>query len=71
MSIELINLHSYMFDPANYSAMSPVINLAIPSITVVYTLFASVAFIKYKNLVLEIMKLATNSYITMDSALTI
>lgn len=71
LNTELINLYSNMSAPANYSAMSPVTYPATLLAAVVFTLFAPVAFIKYKNLVLETPGLAINRYMTIDSAFII
>lgn len=71
LSTKLINLYSNIFALANYSAMSPVTPPAASPAAVVSMLFASAVFIKYKNLLLEIPGLATNSYVRTDSILTI
>lgn len=68
---KLINLYSNMSALANHSAMLPVTPPAAPSATIVSTLFALVAFIKYKNLFLETPGLATGSHMTTDNALII
>lgn len=71
LSTKLINLHSNISVLANYFAMSPVISPIAPPTTIVSTLFALAAFIKYKNLVLGIPDLAIGSYMTTENILTI
>ena len=71
LSTELINLHSNMSAPANHSAMSPVTSPTVPPAAVISILFASAAFIEYKNLVLGISSLAIGSHVTTDNAFTI
>lgn len=71
LNIELINLYSNMSALANHYGISSVTPLAAFFVTVVSMLFASVAFIEYKNLVLGTPGLATGSYVTTDSAFII
>lgn len=75
LSIKLINLYSNIFALADYFAILPITTfIAIFFFffaTVISTLFASIAFNKYKNLVLKTLSLATDNYISTDSNFTL
>ena len=62
LSTELINLHSIMF---------AAISLVVSSASALSKMIALKAFTKHKNLVLEILSLATGSHIITDNAQTI
>lgn len=60
-----------MFTLANHSAILFVTSLTTSPSAIIFTLFTLGALIEYKNLVLEIPKLATKSHITIDNSFTI
>lgn len=67
LNMELISLYSNISAIANLFAIS----LIIPSVLILFTLLAPIAFNKYKNLLLEISGLPIGNYVSTNSAFNI